>query len=135
MARKTKAIAKQVKVVKESSSEEESQDDGEIFSQSFRNRIEQFSTLSKEVLTIKAVQEGTNPNQEIKERRGRVSARVEETSSNILREELESLEEWIAQQQKELAQQVNRINDAYAENKKTLEATGSFTASEIEQLL
>lgn len=29
-------------------------EDGEVFSQSFRDRLDQYSTLSKEVLTLKA---------------------------------------------------------------------------------
>jgi NTP pyrophosphatase (non-canonical NTP hydrolase) len=45
------------------------------------------------------------------------------------------LEEWIEEQQTNLAEQVKQINSAYEKNKSTLESTGSFTAEEIEKQL
>lgn len=110
--KKSKPISKADKP-RQADQDAEDSEDGEVFSQSFRDRLDQYSSLSKEVLNLKADLEGSSPNQEIKDRRERVSARVEEASSTILREELESLEEWIAEQQKNLAAQVARIHTAY----------------------
>jgi hypothetical protein len=87
------------------------------------------------VLTLKADLEGSSPNQEIKERRERVSKRVEGASAAILQQELQSLEEWIAEQQKNLADQIKSINTAQEENKKILQSTGAFSEEEIEKQL
>ena len=130
MARKTKAITKEPKADKAPLSAE-AEDDGEVFSQNFRDRLDQFSELSKEVLTRKAETEGNSANQEIRDRRERVSQRVEAASAAILKEELISLEEWIAQEQKTIADQVKSIRAAHDAIKSTLEGTGSFSPEEV----
>jgi hypothetical protein len=135
MARKSKQIAKEPKGEKKLLRDQDEEDDGEVFSQSFRDRLDQFSELSKEVLTRKAEVEGNSANQEIKDRRERVSQRVEEASAAILKEELVTLEEWIADEQKSIARQVGSINAAHDSVKNTLEGTNSFSADEIQKLL
>lgn len=135
MARKSKAIAKEPKGEKAPVRNEENEDDGEIFSESFRDRLNQFSELSKEILTRKAELEGNSANQEIKERRERVSEKVEAASSAILKEELQTLEEWIAEEQKTIANQVRSIRSAHDAVKHTLESTGAFTSDEVEKQL
>lgn len=82
--------------------DEDAPENVEIFSESFKQRLDLFSGITKEVLTIKADVEGNNQNQEIRERRERVSSKIEEASSNILKDELQSLESWIVDQQAKL---------------------------------
>lgn len=135
MARKSKAIAKQPKAERAQARNEDNDDNEEVFSQSFKDRLNQFSELSKEILIRKAEQEGNSANQEIRDRRERVSEKVEAASSAILKEELQSLQEWIAEEQKAIASQVNSINDAHDSIKNTLESTNSFSSEEIEQQL
>ena len=60
-----------------------------------------------------------------------MSQRVEAASAAILKEELLSLEEWISQEQKTIAQQVRSIHAAHDAVKNTLESTGSFSQDEI----
>lgn len=52
--KKSKPISKADKPEKVAHGGEDNEDDGEVFSQSFRDRLDQYSSLSKEVLTIKA---------------------------------------------------------------------------------
>lgn len=58
---------------------------------------------------------------------------MEAASAAILKEELQSLEEWIAQEQKTIADQVNSINAAEDAVRKALESTGAFSAEEVDR--
>ena len=64
-----------------------------------------------------------------------MSQRVEAASAAILKEELISLEEWIANEQKAIADQVKSIYAAHDAVKSTLEGTGSFSSEEVAQQL
>jgi phage shock protein A len=120
MPPKRKAIAKEPKPERAAARSSEPEDDGEVFSQTFRDRLDQFSSLSKEVLTRKAEIEGSSANQEIRDSRERVSQRVEEASAAILKEELISLEVWIADEQRTIADQIKSIHAAHHAVKATL---------------
>ncbi len=60
---------------------------------------------------------------------------MEEASAAILKEELISLEEWIAEEQRTIAEQVKNINAAHHAVKTTLEGTGSFSPEEVARQL
>jgi len=72
------------------------------------------------VLYIKADVEGSSASQELTDRRERVSQKIEDASSEILREELHSLEGWIGEQKEKLSLEIKRINKAYEENRSSL---------------
>jgi hypothetical protein len=52
-----------------------------------------------------------------------------------LKEELNSLEEWIVEQQKNLVGQIELIKQAHGNNRKNLESTNAFSKEEIESQL
>ena len=131
--KKSKKIVKQPKADPKEEKEEAASED--IFSESFRDRLDKFSGLTKEVLALKAEVEGGSTNEEVAKRRERVSEKIEEASSGILKDELNSLEGWIGEQKEKLAEEIKRINKAYEENRNTLEATGSFKDDEIKDQL
>ena len=136
-ARKSKKIAKAEKAAPSAHKEEEKDEPAneELFSQSFRDRLEHFSALTKDVLAQKAEINGTSSSAEVAERKARVSEKIEEASSAILKSELESLESWIGEQQSKLEEEVKQIRKAYEDNRASLAATGAFTDDEIKDQL
>ena len=83
----------------------------------------------------KAVAESSNLDEELEKVTENVSQKIEEACSEVLKEDLKDAENWIVDQQKALQEQINKINSAYNETKKTLSSTGTFSESEIEQQL
>ena len=61
----------------------------------------------------------------------RVSGKIEEACSAVLKEDLKGAEEWIEEQQKLVQEQIDKINSAYSDTKNTLTNTGTFTESEV----
>ena len=140
MPKKTKKIEKEDKEEKPqvSAKKEKKQDlsaDWDIFSDGFKNRLNQFISLNKEVLDWKSTVEGTDQSSQINERKDRMAGKVEEAAAVILKEELTSLEEWIADQQGKLKEEIGKIEDAYEGSRKNLLATGSFSEDEIKNQL
>ena len=95
--RKSKKIAKAEKKESPSAHHDEKDEPAneELFSQSFRDRLEKFSNLTKDVLTRKAEVEGSSTSEEVVKRKERVSEKIQEASSAIMKSELEALEGWI----------------------------------------
>ena len=112
---------------------EQANDD--VFSEGFHDRLAKFSSLNEEVLNLKAEIEGGDQTEELKARKEKVSSRIEDASSKILKSELESLEVWIGEQRGKISGEVDKINDCYEKNKANLEETGSFSEKEIKKNL
>lgn len=132
--KKGKQIEKPAKAARPAPKEESSdpqEDNGDIFSATFKQRLDQFATLNQEVLTIKAQVEGSDTNAEIAQRRGKVSSKIETASAAILKEELNSLEKWIEDQQAQLAEEIRKIIKARDDIEATLRSTGAFSEEEI----
>ena len=106
-----------------------------IFSESFKDRISEFSEFYKEFLSHKAAHEDADLSGEMDTVTKRVSENIELACSKVLKEELVSTEEWIKEQQKAIQDQIGKVENAYDENKKSLEATGTFSDGEIKNQL
>ena len=106
-----------------------------LFSSSFEKRIGEFKNFYHDFLEKKAASENTDLNEEFEQVTEKVSAKIEEACSAVLKEDLEQAEKWIGEQQKAIQEQINKINNAYNETKNTLSLTGTFSESEIEQQL
>ena len=128
VAQPTSAKKKGKKAPKETS-------DITLFSASFEKRIEEFKNFYQDFLERKAVAESSNLDEELEKVTENVSQKIEEACSEVLKEDLKDAENWIVDQQKALQEQINKINSAYNETKKTLSSTGTFSESEIEQQL
>jgi len=64
-----------------------------------------------------------------------LSEKVEEAATQILKEQIKSIEKWIGEQQQKYAEEKEKIDNAYEENRKTLLSTGSFTEDEVKDHL
>ena len=103
----------------------------DIFSESIRGRLSQYISLNQEVLNLKGQAEGTDNSEEIEERKAKMSNRVEQAATDILRLELSSLEDWIGEQQVHLSDDIVKLGKVYDDNKANLQATNAFKQSEI----
>ena len=106
-----------------------------IFSESFEKRIAEFKNFYHDFLEKKAASENTNLNEELEQVAEKVSGKIEEACSAVLKEDLQQAEEWIGEQQKGIQEQIDKISNAYNETKATLSSTGTFSESEIEKQL
>lgn len=107
----------------------------DIFSESFRARLSQYISLNKEVLNMKGEAEGVDNSAEIEQRKSKMSDRVEQASTDILRLELGALEEWMGDQQVQISDDIVGLNKVYDENKNNLEKTNSFKANEVSSMV
>ena len=107
----------------------------DIFSESFRTRLTQYISLNKEVLSLKGEAEGVDNSAEAEQRKSKMSDRVEQASTDILRLELGALEEWIGDQQVQISDDIVSLNKVYDENKNNLEKTNSFKAYEVSSMV
>jgi hypothetical protein len=64
-----------------------------------------------------------------------LSERVEEAATQILKDQIGGIESWIGEQQAKYAEDKERIDKAYEENRKSLLSTGSFTEDEVKDHL
>ena len=106
-----------------------------VFSESFEKRIAEFKDFYRDFLDRKAASDNTDMHEEMGQVAERVSARIEEACSAVLKDDLRQAEEWIGEQQKAVQEQIDKISSAYSETKHTLSSTGTFSESEIEQQL
>lgn len=106
-----------------------------IFSESFEKRIAEFKNFYHDFLEKKAASENTDLNEELEQVAEKVSGKIEEACSAVLKEDLQQAEEWIGEQQKGVQEQIDKISNAYNETKNTLSSTGTFSESEIEKQL
>jgi hypothetical protein len=60
---------------------------------------------------------------------------VEEAATEILKNQISSIETWIGEQQVKYYEEKERIDKAYEENRKSLLSTGSFTEIEVKDHL
>ena len=60
---------------------------------------------------------------------------MEEAATQILKDQIGSIETWIGEQQAKYAEDKERIDKAYEENRKSLLSTGSFSEDEVKQHL
>lgn len=87
--------------------------DHDIFSDSFKDRLSQFASLTRQVLNLKASVEGSDLSEQISQRGKQMSEKVEESAASILKEQLGELEDWIKTQQEKLSEDIVLINKAY----------------------
>jgi hypothetical protein len=106
----------------------------EVFTPKFYETLDSFKSFYREVLALKAKSEGAD-SASFSEVRKRVSDKLENESSKILKEELADLEGWIEEQQGKLAGETAKIEQAYKANSDSLASTGSFTDEEIRRQL
>lgn len=102
-----------------------------VFSASFEKRMGQFREFYRDFLEKKAEPEG-DMGEEMGEVAKRVSTKIEEACSAVLRENLREAEEWIGEQQKSVQEQIEKIENAHHETKNTLALTGTFSEAEID---
>lgn len=134
MGKKTKQIEKETKEDKPQAAGKKGKDatpEWDIFSDGFKDRLNQFISLNKEVLDLKASVEGTDQTEQINERKAGMAKKVEEAAAAILQDELSSLEEWIKEQQLKLKEEITKIEEAYENSRKTLISTGFFSEEEV----
>ncbi len=79
------------------------------------------------MLNLKGSVEGVDQADEIAGRRNELSERVEEAATQILKDQISSIEEWIGEQQAKYSEDKEKIVKAYEENRASLLGTGSFT--------
>ncbi len=60
---------------------------------------------------------------------------MEEAATEILKNQISSIETWIGEQQAKYYEEKERIDKAYEENRKSLLSTGSFTEIEVKDHL
>ena len=106
-----------------------------VFSESFEKRIVEFKDFYRDFLERKASSDNTDMHEEMGEVARRVSAKIEEACSAVLKDDLRQAEEWIGEQQKAVQEQIDKISSAYNETKHTLSVAGTFSESEIEKQL
>ena len=71
-----------------------------IFSESFENRINQFKSFYNDFLARKAESGNVDLNEELDRVTEKVSGKIEEACSAVLKEDLKEAEDWIKDQQK-----------------------------------
>jgi hypothetical protein len=104
----------------------------EVFTPKFYETLDSFKNFYKEVLALRAKDGDSASFGEVSKR---VSGKLEEESSKILKEELADLEGWIQEQQGKLAGETAKIEEAFKANSTSLANTGSFTDEEIRRQL
>lgn len=91
MPKKSKKIVKEEKedkplVSAKKEKNKEASSDWDIFSDGFKDRLNQFITLNKEVLDLKSTVEGSDQSDQINERKERMANKVEEAAAVILKD-------------------------------------------------
>lgn len=125
--RKTKQIEKKAKPEKVAEPKEGSSEDWDIFTDDFKDRLNEFITLNEEVLELKASVEGVDESEQFQENKKKMACRIEEAAIDILKGEVSGLEDWIKGQVKEVDEAIKKIEDAYETNRSSLLATGVFS--------
>ena len=136
-AQKKEPKNKQKKPREEVEDEEPAQEDQkfEVFTPKFYETIDSFRNFCREVLTLKAKEQGSDVSNDFAEVAERVSGKLEEEANKILKEELSDIEHWVSEQQDKVAADTTKIEDAYKANTASLDATGSFSQEEIRKQL
>ena len=134
MPKKTKKIQKAEKEEKAEAPAKKAgkkdANDWDIFSDSFKDRLKQFCQLNTEVTDLKSEMEGNDQSAQAEERKERMASKVEDAATAILKDELRALEEWIEEKQKNLKDDISRLQTAYENSRKALLDTGLYNEEE-----